>query len=458
MATPPPPLPPPEVPRPGATPPDDEAQSPPSPPRRPPERGGLKALLGTLLFILGAIGIVFTIGIGGMGVLLMLFLAASWPLAAPGILLFVVAICLPAGLVIWGAHRAGKVSRPLRLPGPLPIAAGAAAAIVLGQIAQYGRITPLILICFWLAAALPPLVSVALAAGRLGGATTWRRALFGLVVGSLFSTTLTLLLAGVVTLAAYAVVLPLRQIVAHVLASPGAERLFFSPALAVAMVGAAVVAPVVEELTKPLAAFILGRRLRSPAEAFLMGMAGGAGFAIVENMLYESGGATLWAAVATLRGVGGVLHPLNAGLVALGWYGVVNGTGPGRWRRLLALYGLAVGIHALWNGGLTLIFSAAGAYFFATDTWEVSVYGLGQPGIVLVFMALEAIALWRLLLLVTDRLRGGETTVTGGLGLRLDEPRRLAAWGVGVVLVVVPIGLLYGPLLARYADRMIPIR
>jgi hypothetical protein len=224
------------------------------------------------------------------------------------------------------------------------------------------------------------------------------------------------------------------------------------------MIGAAVVAPLVEELTKPLGAILLGRRLRSPAEAFLVGMAGGAGFAIVENMLYESGGFGLWAAIATLRGIGGVLHPLNAGLVALGWYGVLCTRQPGRWRRLLALYGLAVGIHALWNGGLTLIFSAAGAYFFAADTWEVSVYGLGQPGIVLVFMALEAIALWRLLLLVTDRLRDGEATVTGGLGLRLDEPRRLAAWAVGVTLVVVPIGLLYGPLLARYADRMIPIR
>jgi hypothetical protein len=278
------------------------------------------------------------------------------------------------------------------------------------------------------------------------------------VIGSLLSTTLTLLLGGAVTLAAYAIVLPLREIVSHVLATPSAERLFFSPALAVAMVGAAVVAPILEELMKPLAAIMLGRRLRSPAEAFLVGMAGGAGFAIIENMLYESGGFGLWAGVATLRGVGGVLHPLNAGLVALGWYGVMHGTGPGRWQRLLGLYGLAVGIHALWNGGLTLIFSAAGAYFFATDTWEVSVYGLGQPGIMLVFMALEAIALWRLLFLVTDQLRGDGMTVMGGLRLRLDEPRRLAVWATGVMLVTVPIGILYGPLLARYADRMLPIR
>jgi RsiW-degrading membrane proteinase PrsW (M82 family) len=446
---------PPQTPRPDDTTPDDEQS--PRPSRRPPERGG-RGAIGTLVFVLAAILMIFTMGVGGLGVLLMLVFAAAWPLAAPGILLYVVAICLPAGLAIWIAHRAGKESSPLRLPGPLPIAAGAAAAIVLGQIAQFSRLTPLILVCFWLAAALPPLAALALASGRLSGATTWRRGLFGLVIGSLISTTATLVLGGAVTLAAYAVILPLRQIVAHVLASPGAERLFFSPALAVAMIGAAVVAPLVEELMKPLAVIMLGRRLRSPAEAFLVGMAGGVGFAIVENMLYESGGFSLWAAIATLRGIGGVLHPLNAGLVALGWYGVLCTQEPGRWRRLLALYGLAVGIHALWNGGLTLIFSAAGSYFFAAHSWEVSVYGMAQPGIVLVFMALEAIALWRLLLLVTDHLRGGEATVAGGLGLRLDEPRRLAAWAVGVMLVVVPIGLLYGPLLARYADRMIPIR
>lgn len=423
---------------------------------RPPSQGGA-ALIGTILFVLVAIGTIFAIGLGGIGVLLILFLEVGWPFAAPGILLYVVAVCLPVGLTIWIRKRSGSESGTFRMPGPLPIAAGAAAAIGLGQVFQLGRVPFLILIFFWLAAALPPLAALALASQRLGPVTTWRRALFGLVCGSLFSTTATLLVGGIVTAAAYAVVLPLREIVAHVMATPGAEKLFFSPALAAAMVGAAVVAPIVEELMKPLAVLVLGRRLRSPAEAFLVGMAAGAGFAIVENMLYESGGRGLWAAVATLRGIGGVLHPLNAGLVAMGWYGVMCTDEPGRWRRLLGFYGLAVGIHALWNGGLTLIFSAAGAYFFATDTWRIDVYGLGQPGIVLVFMALEAIALWRLLLLVTARLRGGTATVDSSLGLRLDDPRRLAAWATGVLLVIVPIGLLYGPLLTRYASRMVPL-
>jgi RsiW-degrading membrane proteinase PrsW (M82 family) len=416
------------------------------------------AIVGTILFVLVVIAAIFASGLGGIGLLILLFVAeSSIPLAAPGILLLVL-ICLPLILIAWGKRRSGRVSRSFRLPGPLPIAAAVAAAIVLGQLARVGEIWPLTLLTFWLAAALPPIVPLALASRRLVRRTTWRRAIFALSVGGLLSTSLTLLLGGIVTAVAYALVLPLRQVVAQVVASPDLERLFFSPALATAMVGTAVVAPVLEELTKPIGAILVGRRLRGPGEAFLIGMAGGVGFAAVENMLYESTGTGLWAAISTLRGVGGVLHPLNAGLVALGWYGVISGSGPGRWARLLALYGLAVGIHALWNGGLTLLFSAAGAYFFATDSWRVDVYGLGQPGIVLVFMVLEAVALWRLLVLTTDQLAGGPGVVDPGLRLHLERPGRLAVWATGLLLVIVPIGALYGPLLARYADRLVPLR
>jgi len=416
-------------------------------------------VVGTVLFLLAVVVGLLVVASGGIGVIVLLVLYGLDSLAGVGILLFMALVCLPLGLLVWGQGRTGRPSRPMRLPGPLPIAAAAAAAIVLGQIALLGRMSALMLVTFVLAAGLPPLVPLALASRRLAGATTWRRALFGLCVGGLLSTTLTLLLGGVVGLAAYALILPLRQVVSQVVASPDLERLFFSRALVVAMVGTAVVAPIVEELTKPLGALLLGRRLRSPSEAFLVGMAGGVGFAVVENMLYELTGSRLWAAVSTLRGVGGVLHPLNAGLVALGLYGVMNGSGPGRWGRLLALYGLAVGIHALWNGGLTILLSAAGAYFFATDSWRIDVYGLGQPGIVLVFMVLESIALWRLLVLMTDRLAdGAEATVDAGLRLRLERPGRLAVWALGLLAIVVPIGALYGPLLARYADRLVPIR
>jgi len=48
--------------------------------------------------------------------------------------------------------------------------------------------------------------------------------------------------------------------------------------------------------------------------------------------------------------------------------------------------------------------------------------------------------------------------VESGLRLHLERPRRLAFWATAVLVIVVPIGALYGPLLARYADRLLPIR
>src|SRR3954470_23232680 len=81
--------------------------------RRPSPRSGA-ALVGTIVFVLVAILTIFAIGAGGIGVLLMIFLATSRPLAAPGILLYVVAICLPAGLVIWMRKRSGRESGAFR--------------------------------------------------------------------------------------------------------------------------------------------------------------------------------------------------------------------------------------------------------------------------------------------------------------------------------------------------------
>lgn len=126
----------------------------------------------------------------------------------------------------------------------------------------------------------------------------------------------------------------------------------------------------------------------------LGGMAGGVGFAIVENMLYEAARARVWAGVALPRSIGGVLHPLTAGLVALGWYGVRHGQLDAR----------------------------------------------------------------QLLFVVTKRLRDlDQPAVESALSLRLEQPRRLALWACGLMLVVVPLGALYGPLLAGYLHRLLPV-
>lgn len=376
----------------------------------------------------------------------------------PAIALYLFGFCLPVGLYQWSRRGSGHPSGAFRLPGIVWLAGGAAAAIVLGQILLVGGPGWAFSLAFLLAAALPPVAALGLAAQRLGPITTWRRVLAGLLSGSLLSTHLTILLAVGVSFLAYMLVAPLREVAARVVASPSLEQLFYSPALVFALAELALVAPVVEELTKPLAALFLARRLRGPSEAFLVGMAGGVGFAVLENMLYESAGARVWASVAALRGVGGALHPLNAGLVAVGWYGVRNGL-PGAWPRLLALYGLAVGLHALWNGSLVILYSGLGAYFFGTDSWEFDLYGVGQPGIVVTFMLLQAVLLWRLLFVATARLRGPDRLEAEPLlELHLERPRRLALWAMAAVTLVVPAAALYGPLVERYGRIALPFR
>ena len=119
--------------------------------------------------------------------------------------------------------------------------------------------------------------------------------------------------------------------------------------------------------------WIGGRR-----EAFLVGMAGGAGFAFAENLLYEGVwfGGDLWAPVTLLRGLGGALHPFTGGLVGFGYYEVLRGRAgaPGR---LAASFALAVGLHALWNGGLVVLETIVVDY---EGGWRLNVYGEWLPG------------------------------------------------------------------------------
>jgi RsiW-degrading membrane proteinase PrsW (M82 family) len=392
--------------------------------------------------------------IGAWDLLRFLFGEAWLIYLVPAIAIYIVGFCLPVGLVHGYRQAAGVPSRPFKMAGPVPLAIGALLAIGVGQVFLHGEESVVFWATFILAAALPPLVALAIAAQRLPGITSWRRIMAGIVSGSLLSTHLAVLLTAGVSLVAYALIVPLRDTWAHVISSTKLEHLFYSPALIWTIIAVVVVAPVVEELTKPLGAIILAKRLRSPAEAFLVGMAGGVGFAILENMLYEGSGIEVWGGIAAIRAIGGVLHPLNAGLVAMGWYAVRNGE-PGAWRRLAGYYGLAVGAHALWNGGLTVLFAGIGARYFGTQSWTVNIYGLGQPAAVVLFMLIEAAMLWRLLFAVTKGLRE-EKEARISLKMRFSQPRRLALWGVSSMAVLASVGALYGPLIAAYGHLFLP--
>lgn len=122
------------------------------------------------------------------------------------------------------------------------------------------------------------------------------------------------------------------------------------------LITAAVVAPLVEEFGKSLAVRFMLRPISTRAQAFALGAAAGAGFGFIEAMLYglagiqdDLGG---WWLIMLLRGGSTSLHVMGTGLGGLAWWYWSVAKRP---RLGWMLFGLAVFIHAAWNGAFTVI-------------------------------------------------------------------------------------------------------
>ncbi len=139
-----------------------------------------------------------------------------------------------------------------------------------------------------------------------------------------------------------------------------AQTLFSSPVILVAAGAALTVGtPLVEAASKGISLILVGTARRRPArmEAFLWGVAAGAGFAITGNMISSLAALPNWGGPITLRVGTALVQTLTGGLLGLGWYGWMSGTR--RWR-LWAYFGLAVALQGVWNGaaGLATLLAA----------------------------------------------------------------------------------------------------
>ncbi|MDP2994766.1 MAG: PrsW family glutamic-type intramembrane protease [Anaerolineales bacterium] len=166
------------------------------------------------------------------------------------------------------------------------------------------------------------------------------------------------------------------------------------------LVFAAVLAPLIEEAVKPAVIWFLGKRLRFPAEGFVLGALCGAGFAMMEGLMAASGATQMWGFGLAGRAAASLMHITSSGL--LGW-AIASAQLEKRYGRLALTYLLSVSIHGLWNG--SAIMAVYGALRVMTQNMQIDFLGalfvLGGLGMLL----LELVLLLTALPLINRRLR-----------------------------------------------------
>jgi len=364
-------------------------------------------------------------------------------------------VALGCGLglpLAWTALQSlpGKPSRPLRWPRAGLLVLLFAVVVIVGQIVLSFAPLPWLFFPYFyvLGAVLPVIVVLSIVGRRLardGLATNWREVLAQLGSGAFLGTPAALLLEMVVFLL-------LAVVAVLVIAlTPGAEEILqtflaepltgelpdlsqLSPLLnspwlvGLVVFALAVVAPALEEAVKTLGVLLMGYYHRpGRAQAFLWGVAGGAGFALVEGLLSGSlvlGEEQSWAFAITARGGTAVVHCLAGGLMGLGWQALLSKDR--RWR-LLLYYVTAVALHGMWNGLV-----AGVTYFGLLSTGGVAGNGAARWGglgttLTVALLLILLLGQFLLLLTISGRLARSEGVAVVEVGEDDEEPEELEA-------------------------------
>ena len=301
-----------------------------------------------------------------------------------------------------------------------------------------------------LGAALPTLGVMAHGALRLGSPLKWQHIALALFIGSTVSIIAALILEFILPFLAYLLIAPLRPMLLDFgeigFGTPGfIERLFFTPYLVLFLIFTAIQAPIPEEFAKDLGPLFLSRKIKNERQALLLGLCAGAGFAILENLLYESVYAQWngwsWGGITLLRGFGSILHPLCTGIISLALYRA-RGSRKSWLASVGPAYLLSVGLHTLWNGGFEPLVYLTGMNSYLEHGPTVSFYGLAVPTLLIVYLVVLSAALWGYFIRLTHQLGHGEELE---LVPALVSRRRLAGAAFALVAVFVPMGAMLGP-------------
>jgi len=116
-----------------------------------------------------------------------------------------------------------------------------------------------------------------------------------------------------------------------------------------------VLIPMMEELVKPLAVWLFGNQISTPAQGFALGALCGAAFALLETF-GVSAQSEDWTTLLLTRLGTDILHVTTAALMGAA---IVYAIRERRYLRLLGIYLLCVFLHGLWNG-LAILFTFSG--------------------------------------------------------------------------------------------------
>jgi RsiW-degrading membrane proteinase PrsW (M82 family) len=254
---------------------------------------------------------------------------------------------------------------------------------------------PLTVFLIMLAGILPALTILALGVRRIHfprtapWPTSWRRFTLAIVSGA----TLAIVLASIFELVLTVILVHSFGISNIALDNPDQQIPQNPQVIAAIFVLVSVIAPLVEEAVKPLAVVVMIGRIRSAAEAFVLGLSCGIGFDLIETSGYISMGYKDWLDVAMQRSAAGLLHGLGAAMVALGWYYLTHPK-ECKHRFLLAFgcWAYAILQHAIWNGsfGLQLLPAPIGPYL---DNGTLAIGSVSMPSFILVYIVESALML-----------------------------------------------------------------
>lgn len=204
--------------------------------------------------------------------------------------------------------------------------------------------------------------------------------------------------------------------------SAGSLRATFDNLLVVlALIGAVgLVVPLIEETAKSLAVVILRRRLGSPRDGFLYGVAAGVGFGMLENVFYNVNTLDDWWSTAALRFGTILMHALASGLVGLGWYYALRRK---ERRHGLGLGLAAVALHGLWNASQIVIIKLTVDQSGSSDPFAL--LAAGNPAGWLLIAWNVSLTLVTVILLITIPMRLARATVQAHA--RASTPPTLSA-------------------------------